>query len=216
MDAAEFEALFHARADSARMRFTEADVRFVQMMILHHAQALEMSALSGDRTTNPGILTLSARIIGGQREEIARMREWLESRGLSEAEVAPASGVPNGVPDAAPVAPPGHDQTMHDGPVHDMPGMRSAGHLMAGLLTLAEMEELAGATGSDFDRLYLSYMIYHHRGAVQMVEELFSTDGAGREDEVFRLAAETRVDQSAEVARMERMLSVLSARFESP
>jgi uncharacterized protein (DUF305 family) len=91
--------------------------------------------------------------------------------------------------------------------------MHSAGQLMAGLLTQAEMEELAGATGSDFDRLYLSYMIYHHRGAVQMVEELFSTDGAGREDEVFRLAAETRVDQSAEVARMERMLSVLSARF---
>jgi uncharacterized protein (DUF305 family) len=200
MSAAEFEALFHARAESALSRFTEADVQFFRMMIPHHSQALEMSALASDRTENPTVLALAARITGGQEEEIGRMRQWLQSRGLAEE----AGAATMAASDGAPASPPAHDHAMHD-----MPETEASVHLMPGLLTPAEMEELARATGSDFDRLYLSYMIYHHRGAIQMVDELFSTDSGGKEDEVFRFAAEIRTDQSTEVARMERMLAVL-------
>jgi len=213
IEAADFEALFHARADSARMRFIDADVHFIEMMIHHHGQALEMSALAGDRTTNPEILTLAGRIAGGQEEEIARMRQWLESRGLTEAKASPEVGAPNGVTPSSV----GQDHTMHDMPgmgampgMGEMPGMHSAEHTMPGLLTSAEMEELAGATGSVFDRLYLSYMIYHHRGAMQMVDELFSTPGAAQGEEIFQLASEIHTDQNTEVARMERMLATLA------
>jgi uncharacterized protein (DUF305 family) len=197
MSAAEFEALFHARADSALSRFSDADVDFFRTMIPHHSQALEMSALVSDRTTNPSILVLAARIAVGQAEEIERMRQWLQHRGLTEVESPPADGAAAGPAETG------------DHQVHGMPNSQSAEHSMPGLLTPAEMDELAAAKGVEFDRLFLSYMIYHHQGAVRMVDELFSTDGGGKEDEVFRFAAEIRVDQSTEVARMERMLSVV-------
>jgi uncharacterized protein (DUF305 family) len=82
---------------------------------------------------------------------------------------------------------------------------------MPGMLTDAQMAELAAAQGAEFDRLFLTYMIAHHKGAVVMVRELFATDGAGQDTEVFKFASDVRVDQTTEVARMERMLAAMSA-----
>jgi uncharacterized protein (DUF305 family) len=85
------------------------------------------------------------------------------------------------------------------------------GHLMPGMLTEAQMEELARAKGPEFDRLFLTYMIQHHRGAVLMVKQLYGTPGAAQDDTVFKFANDVGVDQTTEIARMERMLDALPA-----
>src|SRR5690606_35236182 len=77
---AEIEALYRARVDSARMRFTEADVRFMTDMIAHHAQALVMAELAATHDASPTIRTLAARIINAQKDEIDRMQQWLRDR----------------------------------------------------------------------------------------------------------------------------------------
>jgi uncharacterized protein (DUF305 family) len=69
------------------------------------------------------------------------------------------------------------------------------------------MKELDAARGADFDRLFLTYMIQHHSGAVQMVKSLFDTYGAAQDDMVFKLAADVSVDQTTEIARMRKMLA---------
>lgn len=85
------------------------------------------------------------------------------------------------------------------------------GHLMPGMLTEAQMKQLGEARGPEFDRLFLTFMIQHHRGAVTMVKELFGTPGAAQDDTVFKFASDVNVDQTTEIARMERMLSALPA-----
>lgn len=207
-----FEALFQARADSALQNFAEEDVHFFTMMIPHHSQALEMSALAEARTDNRSILALAARISGGQSEEIERMRTWLEHRGIAEAETS----MDHGEMDHGEMANAAAAEAMHDHADHDTSDHTSASPSMPGLLTPEEMDELASAEGPEFDRLFLSYMIYHHRGAITMVEDLFASPNGGKNEEVFRFAAEIRVDQSTEVARMERMLSVINASLALP
>jgi uncharacterized protein (DUF305 family) len=85
------------------------------------------------------------------------------------------------------------------------------GHHMPGMLTDAQMKQLEEAKGPEFDRLFLTFMIQHHRGAVAMVKELFGTPGAAQDETVFKFASDANVDQSTEIARMERMLSALPA-----
>lgn len=178
---AEIEELFEQRTAGERMRFTDADAQFITMMIPHHAQALVMAGLVPDRTSNPAIRTLAARITNAQRDEIATMERWLRDRGLP-------------VPDIRIEG----TEVMVDGAAHH--------HPMPGMLTPEQMADLERARGAQFDRLFLTYMIQHHRGAVTMVEELVATDGALQGDETFRLASDIRVDQETEVARMESML----------
>lgn len=156
---------------------TEADVTFMQGMIHHHAQALDMVELLRTRTESDGMRKLAHRIELSQRDEIAMMRGWLEARG---AEV------------------PGEH-------AHHAPGAA----LMPGMLTPEEMKRLAAATGVEFDRLFLEYMIKHHAGALVMVKELFSTPGAGQEAEVFAFASDVDADQLIEIRRMDRMLKEL-------
>ncbi len=184
---AELEALFYARLDSARMRFTNADVHFMTGMIAHHAQALVMSDLVPDRSTDRSIRVLAARIINAQQDEIALMQQWLKDRGQPVPEIH-IEGTTLMVHGAG-------DHAMH------MPGM----------LTQAQIDELAGAQGRNFDRIFLIYMIQHHRGAVTMVQELFNTDGAAQDPEVFRLASDIQVDQLTEISRMQRMLEALES-----
>jgi uncharacterized protein (DUF305 family) len=181
---AEIEALYRARTDSLRMRFTEADVRWVTDMIAHHAQALEMAALAPTHGASPAVQTLAARIINAQQDEIATLQRWLEDRGLP---------VPRVHVDGTMVHVEGAD---HD---PDMPGM----------LTAEQMAALRNTYGPEFDRFFLTLMIQHHNGAVRMVRELFATDGAGQEEEVFRLASDIQVDQITEIRRMESMLATL-------
>lgn len=187
-DLAELEAIYRARVDSARTLFTEADVRFMTHMIAHHAQALEISAFAPDRGASPSVQTLAARIINAQRDEIATMQRWLRDRGQPAPEVH-VSGTSVMVHGA------GDDPHAH---AH-MPGM----------LTPGQIEELRRASGREFDRLFLTYMIEHHRGAVTMVRELFAADGAGQDEDVFRFATDVQVDQITEIDRMERMLEAL-------
>jgi len=88
--------------------------------------------------------------------------------------------------------------------------------LMPGMLTEAQMKELDQAKGTEFDRLFLTYMIQHHKGAVSMVKDLFGSRGAAQEETVFKFANDVSVDQSTEIARMETMLADLSSGTQSP
>ena len=178
---AELEALFRARSDSALMRFTEADVRFMTGMISHHAQALVMAGFAPTHDVGPSVRILTARTINAQRDEITAMQQWLRDRGQPVPEVD-TGGVDSRV---------------------RVPG---DGMLMPGMLTPQQMRELDAARGPDFDRIFLTYMIQHHGGAVTMVYDLFDTDGAALDDVVFKIASDIQADQISEIARMERML----------
>ncbi len=189
-DIARLEEAWRARIDSSRMRFTEADARFMAGMIGHHAQALGMSNLAPTNGASPTIRTLASRIINAQTDEIALMQAWLRVReqAVPEVHVDGWKVMVHG----------GGDHGHHHG---QMPGM----------LTDAQMQQLASARGAEFDKMYLTFMIQHHQGAVVMVEELFATDGAGQDEDVFKFASDVQVDQRTEIARMQRMLDELAS-----
>jgi len=155
-------------------------------MIAHHAQALIMSAFAETNGASSVIQTLAARIINAQNDEIQIMQEWLEKRDQPVPHVM--------IQD---------NQLMIHGTHHhhDM-------H-MRGMLTSEQLEELEEAKNSDFDRLFLEYMIMHHEGAVYMVHELFNTDGAITGESTYRLASDIQVDQITEIDRMKLMLEEL-------
>jgi uncharacterized protein (DUF305 family) len=207
---AEYEAVYRARTDSARMRFTQADVDFVTGMIGHHAQALIMSDLAPTHGASPQVQTLSARIINAQKDEIALMQQWLRDRG-QPVPIVKIDGLNLMIDMSAPEGQMKHD--MHAAPAkqnehagHDMHDMHGEGHMMPGMLTQEQLEELDAAFGPEFDRLFLAGMIEHHGGAVTMVHDLFAVDGAGQDEAVFKLASDIQVDQLTEIARMELML----------
>jgi uncharacterized protein (DUF305 family) len=169
-------------------RYSEADVRFMQHMIVHHAQALEMSRMVPGRTDSEDIRRLARRIEMAQEDEIAMMQRWLTSRGHPAPRPDAAAGHGHHGHHAH-GAPPGDDHA-------DMPGMLSA----------EELARLSGARGAEFDRLFLVFMIRHHEGALVMVEELFEADGA-QDGETFQLASHMDSDQKIEITRMQRMLA---------
>jgi uncharacterized protein (DUF305 family) len=189
--AAEIEAIYRARLDSARMHVSQADVHFMTGMIGHHAQALVMAAFAPSHGASQAVQTLAARIINAQRDEIATMQTWLRDRGQPVPEVHVMG-----------------TEVMVHGAEHDM-------H-MPGMLTPEQMQQLDAARGAEFDRLFLTFMIQHHRGAVSMVRDLFATDGAGQDEAVFKFASDVQVDQNTEIARMDRMLSALAATGHAP
>jgi uncharacterized protein (DUF305 family) len=158
---------------------SEADVRFMQGMIPHHAQAIEMVDLMPGRTTNEQLLRLGGRIEISQRDEIALMSRWLRERD----EAVPGTGS------------------------MAMTGMDHA--LMPGMLTPEQMQQLADASGVEFDALFLELMIGHHQGALIMVGELFATPGGGQESFTYQFAADVDADQEMEIRRMQQMLDEL-------
>jgi uncharacterized protein (DUF305 family) len=173
-----------ARADSVRHPYTQTDVDFMSHMIGHHAQALVMAGWAPTHGAGASVRILAERIINAQQDEIASMQRWLGDRGKP-------------VPEARPTG----MKMMMNGVEHEM--------LMPGMLTEAQMRQLDQAKGPEFDRLFLTYMIQHHRGAVSMVKDLFGTNGAAQDETVFKFANDVNVDQSTEIARMERMLAAL-------
>lgn len=183
--AAALEAAFRARRDSARRHFTGADVHFVTSMITHHGQALVLAGLAPTHGAAASVRTLAARITNAQQDEIALMQRWLRDRGQT-------------VPDVRVT-----------GTTLVVTGAEHATHA-PGMLSDAQLAELDRAEGADFDRLFLTYMIQHHRGAVAMVRELLSSDGAAQGAAIFKLASDVEVDQTTEIVRMERMLAALS------
>ena len=169
-----------ATAADSVPRYTKADVRFLQGMIAHHAQALAMVALVPSRGSGPSVGLLAQRIEVSQKDEIKLMQQWLADRHES---------VPN--------ADLSHQ---HEGP--------AAGELlMPGMLTPKQMTQLADAKGFTFNWLFLEGMIQHHAGAITMVKQLFAVPGAGQVPEVFRLATDIEADQRAEIRRMNEILN---------
>jgi len=192
-------AIAKARADSARLPYTTADVQFMQGMIHHHAQAIVMARWAPSHGASPAVRTLAARIINSQQDEIATMGQWLRNRQQPVPDTSSGGMMPG--------------RTMPGG---TMSGMPMDGHpmLMPGMLTDDQLRELDSARGPDFDRLFLTFMIQHHTGAIAMVHALFETPGAGQDEKVFKFASDANVDQTTEIARMKQMLAVLT--FQGP
>jgi len=156
-----------------------ADTQFMQNMIMHHAQAVEMTALMESHTQNKELRSLGARISRSQSDEISFMKRWLMARGESTS-----------------------------APMHHMPGMDMSSHemLMPGMLTAKQMAALRKAKGKEFDQLFLRGMIQHHNGALIMVKDLFDTAGAGQDAELFNFASDVDSGQRAEIKIMQTML----------
>jgi uncharacterized protein (DUF305 family) len=180
-----------AKADSVRHPYTDADVQFMSGMIGHHAQAIVMANWAPTHGASPAVQRLSERIINAQQDEIATMQRWLGDR------LKP-------IPEATPAG----MKMMMNGVEHVM--------LMPGMLTETQMKQLDQAKGPEFDRLFLRFMIQHHRGAVSMVKDLFDSWGAGQDETVFKFASDVNVDQSTEIDRMEKMLVDLTFGVQSP
>jgi len=180
----EAAAIARAKADSLRYPYTAADVHFMQGMIAHHAQAITMAGWAPSHGASSSVRTLAARITNAQQDEIVTMQSWLSDRH----QMVPAAT-------AAPMK-----MTMN-GKEQEM--------LMPGMLTDAQMHQLDQAKGEEFDREFLTFMIQHHKGAVSMVQDLFDTYGAAQDELTFKYASDVNVDQTTEIARMERMLFAL-------
>jgi uncharacterized protein (DUF305 family) len=169
-------------ATPAGRSYTQADVDFVQGMIMHHAQAVVMSDWATSHGARADLVILCKRIALSQRDEIKVMRQWLLDRGVA-------------APDPL-----------------QMPGMAMGDSkmLMPGMLTPEEMKQLDAARDTAFDRLYLTGMIKHHQGALAMVATLFATPGGAQQSELFGLATDIDAGQRVEIARMQAMLSTLT------
>jgi uncharacterized protein (DUF305 family) len=161
---------------------SQTDAGFMQGMIMHHAQAVEMTGLIESHTTNQELRTLGARISRSQTDEIKFMKRWLAARGEPLSMPMPAM------------------------PGMGMPGMEMPHHLMPGMLTSEQMEALRKAKGAEFDHLFLTGMIQHHNGALTMVKDLFDTAGAGQDAELFNFATDADNSQRAEIRIMQGML----------
>jgi len=161
-------------------KYTPADVRFMQGMIPHHAQALRMTDLVPTRSSDEGLKLLATRIALSQDTEIEQMRTWLKARGEDVPELHSAHGHAHG----------------------------GGQELMPGMLTEPQLKKLAATHGKAFYRLFLESMIRHHQGAMQMVTELFDANG-GAEPEAGQFARHVDADQQIEIARMRTMLAEL-------
>ena len=162
---------------------SRADVEFMQGMIMHHSQAVEMTALIPSHTENKDVGAIGAKISSSQADEIRMMQRWLAVRGQATSMEMPG-----------------------------MPGMDMQGNAMAlmpGMLTPEQMDALRKAHGEEFDRLFLSGMIQHHGGALVMVKDLFNSPGAGQDAEIFDFATDVDNGQRAEIRIMQKMLEDL-------
>ena len=159
---------------------SQAEVEFMQGMIMHHAQAVEMTALISSHTENKDLRSLGARISSSQSDEIKFMKRWLAARGESISMAM--AGMQN-------MGPSGH-----------------AVPLMPGMLSPEQMDALRKAHGEDFDHLFLTGMIQHHNGALTMVKDLFNTAGAGQDADLFDFATDADNTQRAEIRIMQGML----------
>ena len=158
----------------------------MQGMIMHHAQAVEMTDMIAARTENRDIKFLGERISKSQSDEMAFMVRWLEARGQSPEMKMPAGDQHNS----------SHAHGGHQAPSHQMPGM----------LSPKQMEELKSAKGSEFDTLFLKGMIQHHEGALVMVKDLHDSPGTAQDAELFNFASDVDSGQRAEIKSMQNLL----------
>ena len=178
-----------ATADAAPREPSDPDTSFMQGMIMHHSQAVEMTALLRTRSKSREVQELGQRINISQTDEMRFMKQWLADRGKT--------------------VPGEHDSMDHmAGMHHDMAGMDMSGAMpmMPGMLTPEQMKALAAATGPTFDHLFLTGMIQHHTGALTMVKQLFDTPGAGQDAQLFDFAMDVDNTQQAEIDIMRSLL----------
>ncbi|MGE5801366.1 MAG: DUF305 domain-containing protein [Gemmatimonadota bacterium] len=171
-----------ARAQQKPAPYTPADVHFLAGMIGHHAQAIQMAGWAPSHGANPSLRALCERIVVAQNDEIAFAQRWLREHG----EYVP------------PADPRGHVMQGMDQPM-----------LMPGMLSPSQMAQLDSARGPEFDRLFLTFMIQHHQGAITMVQQLLAVPGAAQNGPVNRFATDVFADQTTEINRMNLMLADL-------
>jgi uncharacterized protein (DUF305 family) len=168
----------------AEREVNAADVHFMTGMIPHHTQAVQMALWVPSRSSRSDVKLVAERMLVSQRDEIRLMRMWLADRGQ-----------PVPAPDATQM------RMGHGGMDHDM--------LMPGMLSAEELAQLERASGIEFDRLFLTFMIRHHQGALAMVNDLFAAPGAAQDDLVYEFATDVRADQNMEIRRMQDILDSL-------
>ncbi|MDP2285875.1 MAG: DUF305 domain-containing protein [Pseudohongiella sp.] len=167
----------------AGTRVTDADITFMQDMIMHHDQAVQMTAMIEGRSQRDEVRQLGERISASQDDEMQFMVDWLEEQGQ-------------------PVMPPAADRSAH---------AHHSGHsTMAGMLTDAELANLRAAQGNQFDTLFMQYMIKHHQGAITMVDELLAKQGTAQDPVLFEFISEVKTEQNSEIKRMTAMLATFS------
>ena len=174
-----------ARPDLVRGPYSQADIDFMSGMIPHHAQAVLIAGWAASHGARPDVRTLCERMVVGQRDEIAYMRNWLRDR----SQPVPAA-------DAT------HHRMKMNGMEHDM--------LMPGMLSPAELAQLDKARNAEWDRLFITFMIRHLEGALKMVDDLFESYGALQDDDMYKFASDLYADQTIEIERMHKMLEVSS------
>jgi uncharacterized protein (DUF305 family) len=171
--------------------YTAADVQFMQGMIAHHSQAIVMAAMAPTHGASAQVSVFCKKVLLSQRDEIELMQNWLRERSET-------------VPDP-------NDAHGHDATHMDM-DMGDHAMLMPGMLTAEQLAQLGQARDTTFDRLFLTFMIQHHEGALTMVAKLFDTPGAGQTPEIFGYATGVDADQRAEIERMQGMLTTITGR----
>lgn len=167
---------------AAKKNYTDADVHFMAGMIGHHAQAIQMAGWAPSHGASSSVRVLCERIVVAQTDEIAMAQRWLKEHG----EYVP------------PADPRGHIMQGMDQPM-----------LMPGMLTPQQMAQLDSARGPEFDRLFLTFMIQHHQGAITMVQQLLAVPGAAQDGPIFRFSSDVNADQTTEINRMKLMLDGL-------
>ncbi len=165
----------------AQASYTVEDAAFMQAMIVHHQQALEMAVLVKERTNTKELVDIAGRIESSQADEITFMKDWLSARG--EPAEDPAMK--------------GHGAHMH--------------HMMKGMASPEQMKALAAAQGVEFDRQFLTLMIAHHEGAVDMVEKLLDEDGTAADPVLYQFVSDIDTEQTGEIERMDKLLAGLSS-----
>lgn len=185
---------------------TEADIAFMQDMIIHHAQAIEMTDMVDSRTDNEQLRQIALRMERSQADEIHQMMQWLKDRDAELPTLPPAVAEAIGY---EPDEDHAHHHEDHDDHAEHHDGHHNH-HDMHGMLSPEQMDELAQAEGDTFDRLFLEFMIFHHEGAIIMVDDLFDTPDAGQESAINNFAGHVEADQRIEIQRMQRMLDAMS------
>lgn len=160
---------------SASAEFNDADVMFARMMYPHHAQAVEMAAMVQDRTDNPDVVALALAIEAAQQPEMDRMTAWLAEWG----QPAPSSDM------------------------GEMSGMNHSSGMGMGMMSQQDMDALTGLSGPEFDRQWLTMMIEHHEGAIEMANAEISDGSNPEAQEMARTIVAT---QQQEIDRMQQLL----------
>ena len=169
-----------ALAERNRQPHSAADTRFMTRMVPHHAQAVLFAGWAESHGGSRAVQVFCARMVVAQSDEIVTMRSWLQERG-------------------EPVPPAEYTR---------MPTRTGMEHeMMPGMLTEEQLTELDDARGADFDRLFLTYMIPHHEGALSMVGELFDSVRGAQNNFIFKLASDIHADQEIEIERMQQILA---------